>query len=275
MFNKCAMTSLIRCLFFSLFVFISSNLFANKGDYDVVVKDVFKTDISDQHQIVNDSIKDSISLQTLKLPPLNVLFENARNNPSIAILEKEKQLQTRILSKEKKAWMNFFNARASYYYGVTDNYGTQTDILTPIFYQYMGIEQNYWNVGGSINISIEELFDLKGKVNRQKINIEKAELTKEQAFDQLKQQIIHLYVTIETNIEILKGLLQNVALYKGITAEAEIDFRNRRSEISQFASAKSLENSAKADLENMRSNIKEEILILEIISKTEIYPNNY
>ena len=119
-----------------------------------------------------------------------------------------------------------------------------------------------------------QLFDLKGKVNRQKINIEKAELTKEQAFDQLKQQIIHLYVTIETNIEILKGLLQNVALYKGITAEAEIDFRNRRSEISQFASAKSLENSAKEDVEKMRSNIKEQILILEIISKTEIYPNS-
>ncbi len=274
MFNKCAMTSLIKCLFFSLFVFISSNLFANKGDNGMVVKDVLKTDISDHYQIVNDSIKDSISLQTLKLPPLNVLFENARNNPSIAILEKEKQLQKKILSKEKKAWMNFFDARASYYYGVTDNYGTQTDILTPIFYQYLGIEQNYWNVGGSINISLEELFDLKGKVNRQKINIEKAELTKEQAFDQLKQQIIHLYVTIETNIEILKGLLQNVALYKGITAEAEIDFRNRRSEISQFASAKSLENSAKEDVEKMRSNIKEQILILEIISKTEIYPNS-
>lgn len=240
----------------------------------MVVKDTLKTDISDHYQIVNDSIKDSISLQTLKLPPLNVLFENARNNPSIAILEKEKQLQKKILSKEKKAWMNFFDARASYYYGVTDNYGTQTDILTPIFYQYLGIEQNYWNVGGSINISLEELFDLKGKVNRQKINIEKAELTKEQAFDQLKQQIIHLYVTIETNIEILKGLLQNVALYKGITAEAEIDFRNRRSEISQFASAKSLENSAKEDVEKMRSNIKEQILILEIISKTEIYPNS-
>lgn len=274
MFNKCAMTSLIKCLFFSLFVFISSNLFANKGDNGMVVKDVLKTDISDHYQIVNDSIKDSISLQTLKLPPLNVLFENARNNPSIAILEKEKQLQKKILSKEKKAWMNFFDARASYYYGVTDNYGTQTDILTPIFYQYLGIEQNYWNVGGSINISLEELFDLKGKVNRQKINIEKAELTKEQAFDQLKQQIIHLYVTIETNIEILKGLLQNVALYKGITTEAEIDFRNRRSEISQFASAKSLENSAKEDVEKMRSNIKEQILILEIISKTEIYPNS-
>ncbi len=274
MFNKCAMTSLIKCLFFSLFVFISSNLFANKGDNGMVVKDALKTDISDHYQIVNDSIKDSISLQTLKLPPLNVLFENARNNPSIAILEKEKQLQKKILSKEKKAWMNFFDARASYYYGVTDNYGTQTDILTPIFYQYLGIEQNYWNVGGSINISLEELFDLKGKVNRQKINIEKAELTKEQAFDQLKQQIIHLYVTIETNIEILKGLLQNVALYKGITAEAEIDFRNRRSEISQFASAKSLENSAKEDVEKMRSNIKEQILILEIISKTEIYPNS-
>lgn len=274
MFNKCAMTSLIKCLFFSLFVFISSNLFANKGDNGMVVKDALKTDISDHYQIVNDSIKDSISLQTLKLPPLNVLFENARNNPSIAILEKEKQLQKKILSKEKKAWMNFFDARASYYYGVTDNYGTQTDILTPIFYQYLGIEQNYWNVGGSINISLEELFDLKGKVNRQKINIEKAELTKEQAFDQLKQQIIHLYVTIETNIEILKGLLQNVALYKGITAEAEIDFRNRRSEISQFASAKSLENSAKEDVEKMRSNIKEQVLILEIISKTEIYPNS-
>ena len=186
------MNKLKYYILFSLCSFSCLNLFA-KGDNNKVITEAPKTDIIVQSK--NNTISDPISYESFKLPPLSVLFENARNNPSVSILEKDRQLQKKLLTKEKKAWMKFFSARGGYAHGVTDNYGTQTDVLTPVFYQYTGIEQNYWNVGGNVNIPIEELFDLKGKVNRQKILLEKAELTKDQAFDQLKQQIIHIYVT--------------------------------------------------------------------------------
>lgn len=53
---------------------------------------------------VNSSI--NIDIAKIKLPPLSVLYENARSTPSIEILEKEKQLQKKLLAKEKRSWMS-------------------------------------------------------------------------------------------------------------------------------------------------------------------------
>ncbi|MBR2456878.1 MAG: TolC family protein [Bacteroidaceae bacterium] len=211
-----------------------------------------------------------VDFATLQLPPLSVLYANATSNPTVKMLEKEKQLQKKLLAKEKRGWLSFFTARAAYSHGVTDNYGTVTDIMTPIFYQYSGIEQDYWNVGGNVNIPLETLFDLGGKVKRQRILVEKAEYAKEQAYDQLKQQIAHLYVSILSNIETLKRSAEHLALYKGATAVTEQEYRNRRATISELAELKREEFEANRNYENLRATINEQLLVLEIISHTPI-----
>lgn len=210
----------------------------------------------------------TIDLTTLQLPPLSLLYANARKNPSIEILEKEKQLQKRLLSKEKKQWLNFFSARAAVSYGVTDNYGTMTDALTPIFYQYSGVEQTYWNVGGGVNIPIEGLLDLPGKVKRQRIAVERADLQKEQAFDELKKEIITLYVQIKANIELLRSSTEYLALYKGASATAEQDFRNRRTTIDAVADTKRREYEANSSFVSLQATIHQQLLLLEILSRT-------
>lgn len=216
------------------------------------------------------TINMDVDFATFKLPPLSVLYANARSNPSVKIMEKEKQLQKRLLAKERKSWLGFFSARAGYTHGVTDNYGTMTDVTTPIFYQYSGVEQDYWNVGGNVNINIEELFDLRGKVKRQRIEVEKAELVKEQTYEQLKQQIAHLYVQILSNIETLKRSAEHLALYKGASAAAEQEFRNRRTSIGEVAEIKRREFEANSSFEGLRASINEQLLVLEIISHTPI-----
>ena len=212
----------------------------------------------------------NVDFATLQLPPLSVLYANATSNPTIKMLEKEKQLQKKLLAKEKRGWMSFITARAGYSHGVTDNFGTVTDIMTPIFYQYSGVEQDYWNVGGNINIPLETLFDLGGKIKRQRIEVEKAEYTKEQAYDQLKQQIAHLYVSILSNIEILKRSAEHLALYQGATAMTEQEYRNRRASIQELADLKREEFEANRNYENLRATINEQLLVLEIISHTPI-----
>lgn len=250
----------IRYLFFVLFLAVSPMMHAQE----------------EQNQLQRGPASDSLMINlnvdfaTLKLPPLSVLYANARSNPSVKILEKEKQLQKRLLSKEKKSWLGFFSARAGYTHGVTDNYGTMTDVTTPIFYQYSGVEQNYWNVGGNVNISFETLFDLGGKVKRQRLEVEKAELAKEQTYDQLRQQIAQLYVHILSNIETLKRSAEHLALYKGASATAEQEFRNRRTTIGDVAEIKRKEFEANSSFESLRAAINEQLLVLEIISHTPI-----
>jgi outer membrane protein TolC len=212
----------------------------------------------------------NVDFATFKLPPLSVLYANAMSNPSIKIKEKEKRLQQLLLRKEKRQWLSFFNARAGYTRGVTDNYGTMTDPLTPIYTQYTGVEQTYWNVGGNVNINLETLFDLGGSVKRQRIKVETAELEKQVSYDQLKQRIASLYVNILSNIESLKKSSEHLALYRGVSATLEQEYRNRRVDLNSLASSKREEFEANHSYEQLRSNINENLLILEIITHTPI-----
>lgn len=252
-----------RWFLFFILLFASSHLTsAQEGQGEQKVQEGIKAD--------SIMINLDVDFATLKLPPLSVLYANARSNPSVKILEKEKQLQKRLLAKEKKSWLSFFSARAGYTHGVTDNYGTITDVSTPIFYQYSGVEQDYWNVGGNVNINFETLFDLGGKVKRQKIEVEKAELTKEQTYEELKQNIARLYVQILSNTETLKRSAEHLALYKGASATAEQEYRNRRTTIDNVAEIKKREFDANSSYENLRATINEQLLVLEIISRTPI-----
>jgi outer membrane protein TolC len=212
----------------------------------------------------------NVDFATFKLPPLSVLYANAMSNPSIKIKEKEKRLQQLLLRKEKRQWLSFFNARAGYTRGVTDNYGTMTDPLTPIYTQYTGVEQTYWNVGGNVNISLETLFDLGGSVKRQRIKVETAELEKQVEYDELKQKIAALYVNILSNIETLKKSSEHLALYHGVSSTLEQDYRNRRASLNELAEAKKSEFEANQSYENLRNSINEGLLVLEIISHTPI-----
>lgn len=214
-----------------------------------------------------------IDLTTLKLPPLSLLYANARKNPSIQILEKEKQFQKILLEKEKRSWLTFFVAKANASYGITDSYSTTSDAINPIFYRN-GSEQMFWSVGGAINIPLETVFDIPGRIKRQRVVVEKADLMKEQAFDQLKQQIIALYVQIQSNIELLRSSLEYMALYKGASATVEQEFKNRRTTIDAIAETKRREYEANSSFVNLQATIHEQLLLLEIISRTSFVANS-
>ena len=231
-------------------------------------------DVQDARQVAvtQDDIFGSMDIDyaKIKLPPLSVLYENARSTPSLQILEKEKQLQKKMLSKEKKSWLDFFSANGSISYGIADNVGSSTDVNTPLIYRYVGTEQTSWNVGGGVSIPFGELFDLRGKIRRQRIQVDIAELKKQEAYESLKIQIAHLYVQILSNIETLQRSAENIALYKGASAVAEQEYRNRRTSIDAVAETKQREFGANQSFASLRSTINDQLLMLEIISHTPI-----
>ena len=59
-------------------------------------------------------------------------------------------------------------------------------------------------MGGGISVPFEKLFDLRGGIKRQRIQVAIAELRKQEAYETLKTQIDHLYVQILSNIETLQ-----------------------------------------------------------------------
>lgn len=255
-----------KLCFFVIYMYCSIHCVSAQQEEELQTQPVQQTIVTQDDVLGNMNV----DYAKIKLPPLSVLYENARSTPSLQILEKEKQLQKKLLSKEKKSWLGFLSAGGNISYGIADNVASNTDVNTPLVYRYVGSEQTSWNVGGGINLPFEKLFDLRGGIKRQRIQVDIAELKKQEAYENLKIQIAHLYVQILSNIETLQRSAENIALYKGASAVAEQEYRNRRTTIDAVALTKEKEFGANQAFASLRSTINDQLLMLEIISHTPI-----
>lgn len=210
----------------------------------------------------------------LVLPPLSVLYESAEQNPSVEILRTDKKIAERLLKQDKKAWLSFFAIKAGYTYGKTDNYGTVTDVSTPIFYQYTGLDQHYYNVGANININLETLFTLRDKVKKQRLEIERAEFVRQKELILVKQDIARLYMTIISDLNTLKASGENVVVSEGRYKVVEEKFKNRTGTLEDLAASKANYADYVRTYEEIRTRVNSSILFLEIITNTPILSNN-
>lgn len=79
-----------------------------------------------------DSSKDKeINFSQFHLPPLAILFENAKSNPNIMSLEKARQIAQAEVSKQKRHIFSYLKAHASISYGMGDKLGGLQRMLIP------------------------------------------------------------------------------------------------------------------------------------------------
>lgn len=216
---------------------------------------------------------ENIDYSKFKLPPLALLFENAKSNPTIEQLAREEELQRELLKKEKRSWSEWLQGYASYSYGIMDNYGTSENVATPIYYQYVGSKQHYWNVGARASVPLENVLDLKGRAKRQRLLVEKAQLAKDIAYEQIKQTIATLYVRITNNLISLKTASENAAAYKGAGLLTKEEFKTGDVTVRELAETKRWESNVTQEYQSLQSSITTDILVLEIITHTPIITN--
>ena len=136
----------------------------------------------------------------IKLPPIDSLFENAKNGPIYTMWDAKEAIERKNLSKEKKAFLGFFSIRGSYQYGMFGNEATYTDVTIAPYLTYSTHAQNGYTIGAGLNIPLNELFDLKGRISRQKLVLTTAQLEKEVKFEEVKREIVELYTMIISQI---------------------------------------------------------------------------
>ncbi|MGM9699052.1 MAG: TolC family protein [Prevotella sp.] len=207
------------------------------------------------------------------LPPLAVLLENAKSNPDILILAKEQQIAKAEVEKQKRHIFSYLQGHASYSYGKADMWGNNSSTYSPTLYQFQGTEQSYWNIGVSLAIPVEDILDLKAAVRRKRLEVDKAQLEKDAAFDQLKLQIVSLYVKITNDLVSLKTASETAAIYQGAGSLNQEQFQNGEMSIEAFAKTKEYENGAVATYQALQTQITTNILTLEILTHTPIITN--
>lgn len=222
-----------------------------------------------------DSSNDKeINFSEFHLPPLAVLFENAKSTPQIMTLEKARQLAQAEVAKQKRHIFSYITGRASYGYGKTDLWGNNSTTASPMVYQFQGSEQSYWNVGASLAVPVEDILDLGAAVKRKKIEVEQAVLAKDIAYDDLKLKIASLFVKITNNLVTLKTLGETAAAYQGAGALNKEDFENGNMSIEGYASTKMYESSQVSSYQSLQTEITTDIITLEILSHTPIITNS-
>jgi len=222
-----------------------------------------------------DSSKDKdINFSEFHLPPLAVLFENAKATPQIMSLEKAREIAQAEVAKEKRHIFSYINGHASYSYGKTDMWGNNSTTASPMIYQFQGAEQSYWNVGANLSIPLEAILDYGPAVRRKKLEVDQATIQKDIAYDQLKLQIATLYIKITNNLVSLKTLGEGAAAYQGAGALNREDFENGNMNIEDFAWTKQRESAQVQGYQTLQTEITTDIITLEILTHTPIITNS-
>ena len=215
-----------------------------------------------------------INFSEFHLPPLAVLFENAKSTPQIMSLEKARQLAEAEVAKQKRHIFSYITGHASYSYGKTDMWGNNTSSYGSMIYQFQGNVQSYWNFGANLAIPVEDILDLTAAVKRKRMEVDQAALAKDIAYDQLKLQIASLYVKITNNLVSLKTLGEAAAAYQGAGALNREDFENGNMTIESYAYTKLHESGQVQSYQTLQTTITTDILTLEILTHTPIITNS-
>ena len=227
----------------------------------------------------DSSEESTLNFSTFHLPPLSVLFENAKQNPGVLSLEKAEQLAKAEVAQQKRHIFSYVRAHASYSYGKTDVYSqltnnqTGTMNFTPIFESKDGSEQSYWNVGININIPLEDILDWAPSIRRKRLEADRAKLDKDIRYDEIKLQISSLYARITNNLVTLKTASEGAAAYQGAGALNQEDFHQGNMDIEDYAWTKMHELSVVQSYQAIQTTIIEDLLTLEIVSRTPIITN--
>ena len=221
----------------------------------------------------DSSENSTINFSTFHLPPLGVLYENAKQNPKILSLQKAQEIAQAEVAKQRRHIFSYVYGHASYSYGKTDMWGQGSTQWNMILQQYQGNTQSYWNVGVNLAIPLEDILDLKAAVKRKKLLVDQARMQRDAEFDNLKQQIASLYIKITNNLVALKTSSETAAIYQGAGALNQEDFHQGNMTIEDFAYTKLHEVGVVQGYQSLQTEIITDIITLELLTHTPILTN--
>ena len=210
----------------------------------------------------------------MKLPPLHVLLENARESPQVSFYASNKEQEERELKTIRRNWLKYIKLNANYSYGSTNTYNDSYDIQDPqnpiYVYTANGREQSWYNLGVSLSLPLDEIFDRRNRIKRQKEKINSIQFEVERWYDDLSLKIIDAYTAAVQNLSILQSATEAMVTSKAQYKVSEADFINGVIDAQTLSRQRNIQNVAIREYEETRSNLNNALLRLEVLSHTQI-----
>ncbi len=206
----------------------------------------------------------------LQLPPLEVLFENAKNSAAVDYYNVKMEEEASALKTEKRSWLKYFRFNSTYQWGLMGINTSFSDIDTPLFYQYSGARQNWYNVGVSLSIPFDDFFDRRNRITRQKLKTQATRVEMEKWHDEQKLKIIEMYTKAVKELSVLRLKAESLSFANAQFELAQQDFLNGNIQAGELSQIKSIQMNALESYEQTRSELNLALLQLEVLSKTRI-----
>lgn len=206
----------------------------------------------------------------LELPSLEVLFENAKNSAAVDFYQVKMEEEASALKTEKRSWLKYFRFNTTYQWGLMGINSSFSDTNTPLFYQYSGGRQNWYNVGVSLAIPFDDFFDRPNRIHRQQLKTKATQVEMEKWHEEQKIRIIEMYTTAVKELSVLRLKAESLSFAKAQSDLAQNDFVNGNIEMGDLSQIKSIQMNALESYEQTRSELNKSLLQLEILSKTKI-----
>jgi len=225
------------------------------------------------------AITDKISAQkisnedllSLRLPPIEVLFENAKKSSMFEFYNVRMEGQELGLKTEKRSWLEYFSLSGTYQYGLM-GMNSYTDLGSnfPIVYQNSGGKQIWYNVGGSLRIPLASLFDRRNRIKTQQLKIKETLKERDLWYDQQKVQIIEMYDKAQSMLNSIQYVIELVSYATANYDLTQKDYVIGATTMTALNTAKFTQMQSLVQLENLKSELIVQLHKLEIISYTTI-----
>lgn len=206
----------------------------------------------------------------LQLPPLEVLFENAKNSAAVEYYNVRMEEEASALKTEKRSWLKYFRFGSTYQWGLMGINSSFSDIDTPLFYQYSGARQNWYNIGATLSIPLDDFFDRGNRITRQELKTKATRVEMERWHDEQKLKIIEVYTIAVKELSVLRLKAESLSFSNAQFELAQQDFLNGNIDAGELGQIKTIQMNAHESYEQTRSELNRALLQLEILAKTKI-----
>jgi len=206
----------------------------------------------------------------LQIPSLEVLFENAKNSAAVDYYKVRMDEEASALKTEKRSWLKYFKFSSSYQWGVMGINSAFSDTDTPLFYQYSGSRQNWYNIGASVSIPFDDFFDRKNRIERQQLKTKATQVEMEKWHDEQKIRIIEMYTKAIKELSVLKLKAESLSFANAQFELSKQNFLNGNIDTGELSQIKSIQMNALESYEQTRSELNRALFQLEVLSKTKI-----
>lgn len=209
----------------------------------------------------------------VQLPPLHILLENARErSPQVNMFSEQKNYEERELKTIRRTWLRYIKLNGTFSYGTTDASSSiyYDNNPGPVVQNVTGTTQRWWNVGASLTLPLEEIFNRRNKVKQQQSRIASIKSQVDNWYDNLCLQIIDSYTRAVQNLSVLPTVAEAMITAKAQYSAIQADFINGKIDAQILARQKNVESEAIRQYEETRTELNKALLELEILSKTPI-----